>query len=155
MNDMETCIADVTTADREGLIEAQRSYGDSWKKRGGVGAFMNVCRKWDRLDVMLSSDSEPRPQYDIFRAIEQEVKNGTAGEDKVLDAVRDLRRYLVLVEAEMMRHLGALPLQRDNKTSQARRTGHIDNTGQKTVRSLTLPDLKGLMQNDATSTSRP
>ena len=31
------------------LEEAEKSYGDSWKKRGGVGAFMMLARKWDRI----------------------------------------------------------------------------------------------------------
>ena len=33
-----------------GLTKAQQSYGDSWKKRGGVGAFMMLARKWDRIE---------------------------------------------------------------------------------------------------------
>ena len=31
------------------LDMAEQSYGDSWKQRGGVGAFMMLARKWDRL----------------------------------------------------------------------------------------------------------
>ena len=40
----------ITHADITGLLKAERSYGDSWKKRGGVGAFMMLARKWDRLE---------------------------------------------------------------------------------------------------------
>ena len=32
------------------LVEAEKSYGDSWRKRGGTGAFMMLARKWDRIE---------------------------------------------------------------------------------------------------------
>ena len=35
--------------DVEKLEEAQISYGDSWRSRGGVGAFMMLARKFDRI----------------------------------------------------------------------------------------------------------
>ena len=35
--------------DYEGLVEAEKSYGDSWRERGGVGAFMMLARKWTDL----------------------------------------------------------------------------------------------------------
>ena len=31
--------------DVDKLEKAEKSYGDSWKKRGGVGAFMMLARK--------------------------------------------------------------------------------------------------------------
>ena len=34
--------------DAVALRKAQESYGDSWRIRGGVGAFMMLARKWDR-----------------------------------------------------------------------------------------------------------
>ena len=75
--------------DWQGLAEAEKSYGDSWRKRGGVGAFMMLARKWDRLELQAEACS-----YDIFNAVE-----GDNREEGVLDDIRDLRRYLLLVEA--------------------------------------------------------
>ena len=75
--------------DWQGLDEAEKSYGDSWRKRGGVGAFMMLARKWDRLELQAEACS-----YDIFNAVE-----GDSREEGVLDDIRDLRRYLLLVEA--------------------------------------------------------
>lgn len=75
------------------LHEAEKNYGNSWKQRGGQGAFMMLARKWDRLELQ-SSDSE----YDIFKAVLKDVRA-----EGVIDDIRDLRRYLLLVEAEVIR----------------------------------------------------
>lgn len=76
--------------------EKDISYGASWKKRGGVGAAMMLARKWDRLETMLAGTAS---RWDIFELIEKDPsgKDGCA-----LAEIRDLRRYLLLVEAEMM-----------------------------------------------------
>jgi hypothetical protein len=75
----------LASEDVKGLHNAEQSYGDSWKKRGGIGAFMMLARKWDR--------------------IEKQSCDYTYEEDKrpegLIDDIRDLRRYLLLVEAEM------------------------------------------------------
>jgi hypothetical protein len=84
----------VTGEDVRALLEAERHYGSSWKKRGGVGAFMMLARKWDRLENALSSASAP---WDIFAAAEADQRT-----EGIIDDIRDLRRYLVLVEAELM-----------------------------------------------------
>ncbi len=83
----------------------EKTYGGSWKKRGGVGAFMMLARKWDRLENLLNRSEvgsalvESRDRYDIFDWIEESPK----GEDgSALAEIRDLRRYLLLVEAEMV-----------------------------------------------------
>lgn len=87
------------------VLQKDASYGASWKKRGGVGAFMMLARKWDRLDNMLDGEAW---KYDVFRAIQAQAEVESAegkpqGSDgTVLAEVRDLRRYLLLVEAEMM-----------------------------------------------------
>lgn len=77
-------------ADVAGLEEAHEHYGDSWKKRGGVGAFMMLARKWDRLENAVKKHG-----YDVFKAI---AEDGRA--EGIMDDIRDLRRYLLLVEAE-------------------------------------------------------
>ena len=47
------------------LKEAEKSYGDSWRNRGGVGAFMMLARKFDRIENQVSKDG-----YDIFKTID-------------------------------------------------------------------------------------
>jgi hypothetical protein len=90
-NKFLTKLEGIAAADVAKLIEAEKSYGDSWKKRGGVGAFMMLARKWDRIEKQVSERG-----YDIFAAcIEDQRKEG------VIDDIRDLRTYLDLVEAEL------------------------------------------------------
>jgi len=86
--ELVNCIAVI---DADELEEAEKNYGDSWKRRGGVGAFMMLARKWDRLELQVE-----KHHYDVFRAIDVDGR-----EEGVLDDIRDLRRYLMLVEAEM------------------------------------------------------
>ena len=50
MSEMMVAVDIVARADVTALEKAEESYGDSWKKRGGVGAFMMLARKWDRLE---------------------------------------------------------------------------------------------------------
>ena len=83
----------VTANDVHFLTVRRRTYGDSWKKRGGVGAFMMLARKWDRIENIM----EHAYGYDIFKACVQY--------ESFLDDVRDLRRYLTLVEAELIRRM--------------------------------------------------
>lgn len=83
----------VAQSDVKALDRAAGSYGDSWKKRGGVGAFIGLSRKWDRLEIQVSKE----PVYDIFEHI---AKDGRP--EGIIDDIRDLRRYLLLVEAEML-----------------------------------------------------
>jgi hypothetical protein len=113
------CVVDVDEVTRKDI-----SYGSSWKKRGGVGAFMMLARKWDRLEEMVKSKiyAEDRFStgstgfgYDIFAAIKS---TGGGGEDgTVLAEVRDLRRYLLLVEAEMMQR-GVVPAPAQEESTQ-------------------------------------
>ena len=71
------------------LQHAEKSYGDSWRKRGGVGAFMMLARKFDRIE-----NQSMKNHWDVFGAILEDPSN--AG---ILDDIRDLRCYLYLVEA--------------------------------------------------------
>jgi len=79
---------DIAQGDLLQLIEAEKSYGDSWKQRGGTGAFMMLARKFDRIEKQSKSVN-----WDIFEAAT--VYNGEGG---MLDDIGDLRRYLLLVE---------------------------------------------------------
>jgi hypothetical protein len=81
----------IATEDVLGLKKAEESYGDSWKKRGGVGAFMMLARKWDRLENQVTKHN-----YDVFDAIQADTRI-----EGILDDIQDLRRYLLLVESEM------------------------------------------------------
>ena len=74
------------------LEQAERSYGDSWRKRGGIGAFMMLARKWDRIENQVTKDG-----YDIFESIYNDPSD-----TGILDDIRDLRRYLLLVESFMV-----------------------------------------------------
>ena len=71
------------------LKHAEKSYGDSWRKRGGVGAFMMLARKFDRIE-----NQSMKNHWDVFGAILEDPSS--AG---ILDDIRDLRCYLYLVEA--------------------------------------------------------
>ena len=81
----------VANEDVRRLEDAERSYGNSWKQRGGVGAFMMLARKWDRLEKQVSEK-----HFDVFAAAEDDQRV-----EGVIDDIRDLRRYLLLVEAEL------------------------------------------------------
>ena len=82
--------------DVEGLHISEQSYGNSWKQRGGVGAFMMLARKWDRLEKQVGECN-----YDVFQAA-----LNVSREEGILDDIRDLRRYLFLVEAEVRMQIG-------------------------------------------------
>tara|TARA_R110000765_G_scaffold176610_2_gene281794 strand:+ start:145 stop:555 length:411 start_codon:yes stop_codon:yes gene_type:complete len=93
MSEMMIAVEIIAKADVVALEKAEKSYGDSWKKRGGVGSFMMLARKWDRLEKQVEN-----MDYDVFEAIRDDNR-----EEGVIDDVRDLRRYLMLVEAEILR----------------------------------------------------
>lgn len=80
------CAEDWTSLDK-----AEEDYGNSWKKRGGIGAFMMLARKWDRIENQVNDYT-----YDIFLALDEDKRP-----EGLIDDIRDLRRYLLLVEAEM------------------------------------------------------
>jgi len=81
-------VKSIAQEDIHSLIESEKSYGDSWRRRGGTGAFMMLARKFDRIEQQ-SKDCN----YDIFEAGDK-----YNGEDGLLDDIGDLRRYLLLVE---------------------------------------------------------
>tara|TARA_R100000742_G_C4274860_1_gene95036 strand:- start:351 stop:707 length:357 start_codon:yes stop_codon:yes gene_type:complete len=83
---------EIAQQDLHALKRAEDSYGDSWKRRGGVGAFMMLARKFDRVE-----HQSEKHGWDVFEA--GEVYSGEAG---LLDDIRDLRRYLLLVEQEIL-----------------------------------------------------
>jgi hypothetical protein len=78
-----------------GLHNSEKSYGDSWKQRGGVGAFMMLARKWDRIEKQVEEY-----RYDVFDAMANDKRP-----EGLLDDIRDLRRYLFLVDSHMCNSL--------------------------------------------------
>lgn len=92
-------IEQVAMSDVATLTQKERTYGGSWKKRGGVGAFMMLARKMDRIENIAQQHS-----YDVFSAV---AAGGMEGEDgSMIAEIRDLRCYLNLVEAEMLTRFG-------------------------------------------------
>lgn len=87
----ETILKAIAEGDVAQLIVKEKEYKGSWKKRGGVGAFMMLARKWDRLEAQVENQG-----YDIFEALQRDMR--TTG---LIDDLGDLRRYLMLVEMEM------------------------------------------------------
>ena len=80
----------IAAKDATGLVEAHKHYGNSWKKRGGVSAFMMMARKFDRLETYIE-----RHGYEIFKAMDADTRG-----EGIIDDIRDLRRYLLLIEGE-------------------------------------------------------
>jgi hypothetical protein len=89
-NDHLDFLKGIAAKDAEGLLAAHKHYGNSWKKRFGVGAFMMLARKIDRLEKFAEEYS-----YDIFKAMDADTRG-----EGIIDDIRDLRRYLLLIEAE-------------------------------------------------------
>jgi hypothetical protein len=106
-------VKEIAEYDAERLVHAQESYGDSWKKRGGIGAFMMLARKWDRLE-----NQTKKFNYDIFEAIYNDPSP-----EGILDDIGDLRRYLFLVEAELRRKLGGFALATPQEPTEANSKG--------------------------------
>jgi hypothetical protein len=74
------------------LEQKTKHYGDSWKSRGGSGAFHNIARKWDRLENQCK-----KQKYDVFDAISKDKE----GEEGVRDSLIDLVSYGLLILEEM------------------------------------------------------
>jgi hypothetical protein len=86
-------------ADAVGLIrEKSLTYQDSWKRRGGPGAWFTVVRPWDRLETIVAQHGG-----DIFAAIEADT---TGRDGSALACVRDILNYMILIEAEGRAILG-------------------------------------------------
>ena len=121
IDEFQQALKRVLDSDLEGLIEAQNEYGESWCARGGQGAFFTLVRPLDRLLVLASKTGTDRrvAPYDIF---EHCLDNPASGEEgPVLNTVRDLRRYLTLVEVYLVRRGHSLPLQRHNVRARSRK----------------------------------
>lgn len=84
-------VDEILTDDLNGLLAAEKDYGDSWKKRGGTDSFFMLARKWDRIEHQVK-----RYSWNILEAVRCDTRpNG------IRDDIRDLRRYLILVEHQI------------------------------------------------------
>lgn len=140
-------LIDVAMADIDYVLKKDTQYAASWKQRGGVGAFFTIVRPWDRFVNMLDPSKvpgdareapisarakRPVPAFDLFEAIRAD---GLVGEDgTVIACVRDLRRYLLLVEAHMVEEMVGdgprTPLTRmDFANIEARAMAHASESG--------------------------
>lgn len=88
-----TKLSEIAENDIKVLHEKGAAYGDSWKKRGGVGAFMMLARKWDRIENICRD----KFGYDVIRACLEDTST-----EGMLEQIGDLRRYLALIEAEVL-----------------------------------------------------
>ena len=109
---------DIAQRDLEALKKAETSYGDSWKRRGGVGAFMMLARKFDRIE-----HQSEKHGWDIFEA--GEAFKGEAG---LLDDIRDLRRYLLLCEQEILAQSDPEAIEEMFSTTIIQESQHDDNS---------------------------
>lgn len=91
MNDDYNHMQELASHDVEVIREKNAAYGASWRKRGGAGAFMMLARKWDRIEVQVEKFG-----YDVFAAAREDGRD-----EGLLDDIRDLRRYLLLVESHL------------------------------------------------------
>lgn len=82
-------IAGVARDDVAVVAVKDAEYDGSWMRRGGRGAYENLCRKWDRIQRQVS-----KADGDVFAAILADQRA-----EGIMDDVADLRRYLLLVEA--------------------------------------------------------
>jgi len=76
------------------------TYGDSWKRRGGQGAWFTLVRPWDRLEKIVAE----RHQGDIFAAM---AADPSAADGSALACVRDMMNYLLLCDAHHRASQGA------------------------------------------------
>ena len=107
--DLRTILTELVTTDVEMLVEKGKVYGDSWRKRGGIGAYMMLARKWDRIEKAVEERG-----WDVFTAI-KDVPD-------LIDDIIDLGNYLLLVRSE-----GYVPEEKDPWSEMSRRP--LESTG--------------------------
>lgn len=92
MQTIEERLTHLSTVAVAELVAKDSEYGGSWKKRGGVGAYMMLARKWDRLENHVQKHG-----WNIFAAYDADDRP-----EGILDDIRDLKAYLMLVEDHLL-----------------------------------------------------
>lgn len=107
----------IVKEDAESLIEAERHYGESWCKRGGVDSYMMIARKIDRLEHIVKNTYN----WNILEAC---IKDNRP--EGIIDDIRDLRRYLILVEEKIRREHGLYnePLEKNKLNDEGSEPDH-------------------------------
>lgn len=82
----------IQAADRAVLLQKRAQYGASWKRRGGTGAYHVGIRHADRIEAIAA-----RHGCDLWAALDSTPADG---DESMLNAIGDLRRYLLLWEGE-------------------------------------------------------
>lgn len=119
--DFEESLTLVADRDIDELKLKREEYGESWCKRGGVGAFMMLARKWDRLEEILGK-APGGHKWNIFSHCRDTFNNS----ETVLDTVRDLRRYLLLVEAKLVEEGEVLAVEPAFRMTESQRAPLLD-----------------------------
>lgn len=97
-NYTEEHLKQIIQEDLRVILVKDKEYGRSWLKRGGVGAFIMLARKWDRIEEQvkrtMTSGTETANSWNVFSHIFLDQRP-----EGIIDDIQDLRRYLILVEA--------------------------------------------------------
>lgn len=96
-SDRSTLLEDVAAWDAEAVARSDLLYGASWRRRGGVGAYMVGIRKWDRLEELFGRSG-------VESVVQLIARPDTR--DEAWDTLIDLRRYLLLWEGHRLALLG-------------------------------------------------
>ena len=96
-SELETRLSKMAQEDVSHLLRARTSYGESWRRREGVSAFMNLDRKWSRIENACAKTG-----WDLFQAVQKKALD-EAERGSVMADIGDLRRYLMLVEEYVTR----------------------------------------------------
>lgn len=121
----------ITLADCEYVLKKDVHYEASWKEDGGPGAYFTMKRPIDRFIAIAK-----RNNYDIFKVIREEGLSGPDG--SLIACVRDARRYLLLLEAELTEQLKTQEL-----TPTDRALHHLYDKGE--ITQVNFDGLKGKM----------
>lgn len=80
----------------DAVIRKDAEYGGSWLKRGGVGAYFVMIRKFDRLETQCR-----KFKFDILEAIQDQEPG-----EPLVDTIDDAIGYLLLIRSEAIERSG-------------------------------------------------
>jgi hypothetical protein len=131
-------LARITQEDAKILTVTDQQYNASWKQRGGVGAFFIMARKWDRLESAVANNKQT--PWDILSIAARDARP-----EGLIDDIRDLRRYLALIEAELRRSTFIMNklTERDMAALAEFNAKYYHNTTDGSVKQRTFPDKLG------------